>query len=196
MNIQPLTLEGCTIRLEPLSEGHVADLAQVGCDERIWRYMRYGDMRGEADIKAWVKILLDLQEAGDDLPFAVYHLEDGRAVGATRYMAISRTNRGLEIGGTWYGIDYQRIGVNTEAKYLLLGHAFEVLGCVRVQMKTDLRNTASQRAIERIGAKREGVLRNHMVLPGGFVRDSVYYSIIDSEWPGVKTYLEGLMARR
>jgi len=123
MNIQPLTLEGCTIRLEPLSEGHVADLAQVGCDERIWRYMRYGDMRGEADIKAWVKILLDLQEAGDDLPFAVYHLEDGRAVGATRYMAISRTNRGLEIGGTWYGIDYQRTGVNTEAKYLLLGHA-------------------------------------------------------------------------
>ncbi|MFM8320705.1 MAG: GNAT family N-acetyltransferase, partial [Chloroflexota bacterium] len=119
----------------------------------------------------------------------------GLALGCTRYLDIRPAHRGVEIGGTWYGAAYQRTGVNTEAKYLLLQHAFETWGCVRVQLKTDLRNQRSQRAIERLGAVREGVIRNHMVLPDGSLRHSVIYSILDSEWPAVKLRLEALMAR-
>ena len=110
-------------------------------------------------------------------------------------MDIQVENRSLEIGGTWYGVAYQHTPVNTESKFLLLRHAFEDLGCVRVQLKTDSRNLRSQRAIERLGAIKEGVLRNHMILPDGFLRDSVYYSIIDREWPGVKAHLDDLMDR-
>ena len=120
----------------------------------------------------------------------VIHLASGRVAGATRYLNMAPEHRGLEIGGTWYGADFQRTAVNTECKYLLLEYAFETLGCIRVQLKTDERNLRSQRAIERIGAKYEGILRNHMILPDGGYRDSVFYSIIDSEWPGVKKSLE------
>jgi RimJ/RimL family protein N-acetyltransferase len=110
--------------------------------------------------------------------------------GATRYLNIMSDDRGLEVGGTWYGPEFQRTVVNTECKYLLFRHAFEELGCVRVQLKTDSRNERSQKAIERIGAKKEGILRNHMILPDGHIRDSVYYSILDSEWPDVKKKIE------
>jgi len=113
--------------------------------------------------------------------------------GATRYMNIMPNDRGLEIGGTWYGPEFQRTVVNTECKYLLLSHAFETLGCIRVQLKTDLRNQRSQKAIERIGAVKEGVLRNHMILPNGHYRHSVYYSILDTEWPEVKRRIEGMI---
>ena len=113
-----------------------------------------------------------------------------RAIGATRYLNIDPGNRNLEIGGTWYGLEHQGTGVNAEAKYLLLRHAFESLGCLRVQLKTDLRNIRSQRAIERLGAVKEGLLRKHMTQPGGYVRDSLIYSIIDDEWPAVKSGLE------
>ena len=195
MDIYPITLTGKNIRLEPLSEGHVPDLAQVGLDENIWRFMLYGEVKGEGDLRGWVLDMLERQKRGTDLPFAVIHLESGRAVGCTRYLNIERAHRSLEIGGTWYGVPYQRTGVNTEAKYLLLRHAFETLGCLRVQLKTDLRNERSQRAIERIGAVREGVLRKHMILPDGLVRDSVIYSILDTEWPGVKGRLEEMMYR-
>jgi RimJ/RimL family protein N-acetyltransferase len=193
MQVQPVTLHGRLVRLEPLAETHVPGLAQVGLDERIWRYMRYGDMRSEADMRQWVRGLLELQAKGTDLPFAVLLQQDGQVAGSTRYLNIDPENRAVEIGGTWYGLQYQRTGVNTECKYLLLGHAFEALGCVRVQLKTDARNLASQRAIERIGAVKEGVLRQHMILPDGAYRDSVFYSILDNEWPGVKAHLELLM---
>jgi RimJ/RimL family protein N-acetyltransferase len=123
------------------------------------------------------------------------HLESGRVAGATRYLNIVPQDRGLEIGGTWYGPEFQRTVVNTECKYLLLSHAFERLGCIRVQLKTDLRNERSQRAIERIGAVKEGVLRNHMILPDGRIRHSVFYSILDTEWPEVKNRLEGMLER-
>ena len=145
MNIQPVTLAGQTIRLEPLSEAHVADLAQVGCDEIIWRYMLYGKIENEADMHAWVLDMLERQLGGADLPFAVILQESGRAVGATRYLEIRLEHRGLEIGGTWYGMAFQRTAVNTEAKYLLLRHAFESLGCMRVQFKqiSAMRGSAS-----------------------------------------------------
>jgi N-acetyltransferase len=189
----PVTLEGHSVRLEPLTEAHVAGLAAVGNDERIWKLMVYGQIRTEADMRKWVCHLLDGQAAGTDLPFVVINLASGRVVGATRYMEIRPAHRSLEIGGTWYGLEFQHTIVNTESKYLLLRYAFETLGTIRVQFKADVRNERSWRAIERIGAKREGILRNHYILPDGVIRDSVHYSIIDSEWPGVKERLEEML---
>jgi RimJ/RimL family protein N-acetyltransferase len=193
MNIRPVTLYTRQVRLEPLSEQHVPDLCAVGLDERIWRYMRYGRVQTEADMRAWVRSLLELQAGGTDLPFTVIWLPDGRVVGCTRYLNIDYSDRWLEIGGSWYGLDYQGTLVNPSCKYLLLKHAFESLDCVRVQFKTDLRNQRSQRALERIGAVNEGVLRNHMILEDGFIRDSVFYSILPSEWPQVKANLEAII---
>jgi RimJ/RimL family protein N-acetyltransferase len=196
MDIHPITLTGRVVRLEPLSEAHVPDLTIAGADESIWRYMVYGGVGSKAQMREWVREILSRQARGTDLPFAVIHLGSGRAIGSTRYLDIQPQHRGLEIGGTWYGVAYQRSAVNTECKYLLLRHAFEVLGCLRVQLKTDLRNERSQRAIERIGAVREGVLRNHMLLPDGHVRSSVYYSLLNLEWPAVKAKLEEKLGYR
>ena len=190
LDVQPLILTGRVVRLEPLAESHVADLTLAGADETIWQYMPYGNINTEAKMREWVCDLLGRMARGTDLPFAVIHLASGRAVGSTRYMDIQPQNRGLEIGGTWYGSGHRRTAVNTECKYLLLTHAFEGLGCIRVQLKTDLRNERSQRAIERIGAVREGVLRDHVIMPDGYIRSSVYYSILAREWPGVKAKLE------
>jgi RimJ/RimL family protein N-acetyltransferase len=196
MEVLPVTLSGRFVRLEPLAETHVPDLARVAGDESIWRYMLYGTIQSEDQMLAWVQDLLERQARGTDLPFAVIHTGSGKAIGATRYLDIRPADRGIEIGGTWYGADYQRTAVNTECKYLLLTHAFEQLGCLRVQFKTDLRNDRSQQAIERIGATREGVLRAHMITPEGHIRDSVYFSIIAPEWPQVKALLEGKLAVR
>lgn len=191
--IEPVVLTGRRIRLEPLSLAHVTDLTIAGQDENIWRYMLYGTVKTEQQMRAWVTDLLERQAQGTDLPFGVIMLKTGQAIGATRYLEIRPEHRGLEIGGTWYAVTYQRTAVNTEAKYLLLRHAFETLGCIRVQFKTDLRNERSQRALERIGGVREGILRKHMITPDGHLRDSVYYSIIDSEWPVVKQKLERML---
>jgi RimJ/RimL family protein N-acetyltransferase len=193
MDMQPIALTGRLIRLEPLAETHVADLTEAGQDEAIWRFMPFGLIRSEEQMTGFVRDALARQARGTDLPFAVIHLESGRAIGCSRYLAIEGPNRGLEIGGTWYARSYQRTGVNTECKYLLLRHAFETLGCIRVQLKTDLRNLRSQQAIERIGAIREGVLRKSMIMPDGYTRSTVVYSIIDEEWPKVKAHLERLM---
>jgi RimJ/RimL family protein N-acetyltransferase len=146
-------------------------------------------------MRKWVHNLLKGQAAGTDLPFAVIHLASGRVAGVTRYMEIRPAHRSLEIGGTWYGLEFQQTAVNTESKYLLLRYAFETLGTIRVQFKVDIRNERSWRAIERIGAKREGILRNHFILPDGVIRDSVFYSVIDSEWPVVKDRLEKMLLR-
>ena len=190
MNIQPVTLNGRIVRLEPLSEEHVPDLTVAGQDESIWQYMLYGMITTEEGMRAWVRDILNRQTRGTDLPFAVILLESGCAIGGTRFMDIRPQHCGVEIGGTWYATSYQRTAVNTECKYLLLCHAFEVWHCIRVQFKTDLRNDRSQRALERIGAMREGILRKHMILRDGSVRHSVYYSILDDEWPVVKRGLE------
>ena len=193
MEVKPVTLTGKVVRLEPLSEAHVPGLTAVGMNDEIWRWMPYGVMRNEDDIRRWVQNLLAQIPSGSVMPFAVIHLASGRVAGATRYMDIHPKDYALEIGGTWYGVEFQRTAVNTEAKYLLLRHAFEDLKCIRVQIKTDLRNERSQKAIERIGAVREGVLRNNMIMPDGYYRSSVYYSILDNEWPAVKAHLEEMM---
>lgn len=195
MGVKPVVLEGRHVRLEPMTEAHIPGLAGIGVGQTFWDFMLYGNMDTEEDMANWVRDILTRAEKGTDLPFAVIHLETGRVAGATRYLNIMPGDRGLEIGGTWYGTEFQRTAVNTECKYLLLKHAFETLKCIRVQLKTDLRNERSQRAIERIGAVKEGVLRNHMILPNGRVRHSVFYSILDSEWEGVKNRLEELLEK-
>lgn len=188
----PVTLTGKVVRLEPLSKTHVPGLTAAGAgDGSIWKHMLYGDIQTEEDMLGWVRDIL----VRPDLPFAVVHLASGKVAGATRYLNITPEHRGLEIGGTWYGAEFRRTAVNTECKYLLLTYAFETLGCIRVQLKTDSRNNRSQNAIERIGARREGVLRNHMILPSGDYRDSVFYSILDSEWQKVKKLLEEKLLR-
>ena len=189
IKIRPVTLAGQVVRLEMLSARHVSDLTEAGQDANIWKYMVYGTIQNLSQMAELVEELLRRQEKGTDLPFVVIHLTTNRAIGMTRFMDIRPQDHALEIGGTWYAPSYQHTAVNTESKLLLLAHAFEVLGCIRVQFKTDSRNIRSQEALERIGAVREGVLRNHMILPDGYIRDSVYYSIIASEWPGVKEHL-------
>ena len=195
MDLKPLVLTGNHVRLEPMTEAHISGLAKIGVGQNFWDFMLYGRMDSEEDMRGWVLDIITRSEKGTDLPFAVIHLSSGRVAGATRYLNIIPKDRGLEIGGTWYGTEFQRTAVNTECKYLLLRHAFETLDAIRVQLKTDLRNERSQRAMERIGAKKEGILRNHMVLPDGRYRDSVYYSILDTEWPEVKKKLEEMMNR-
>lgn len=193
--ITPVTLQGKYVRLEPLSETHISGLAEIGIGQSFWDFMLYGNIQTEADMRNWVKDILSRAEKGTDLPFVAIHLASGRVAGATRYLNIMPKDRGLEIGGTWYGTDFQRTPVNTECKYLLMTHAFETLKCIRVQLKTDKRNERSQKAIERLGAKKEGILRNHMILPDGRYRDSVFYSILDTEWADVKKNLEEMMAK-
>ena len=195
MEVKPVVLTGQHVRLEPMTEEHVAGLAEIGVGQPFWDFMLYGNINSIDDMRNWVQDILARAEKGTDLPFVAVHLESGRVAGATRYLNIMPQDRGLEIGGTWYGPEFQRTVVNTECKYLLLRHAFEALGCIRLQLKTDQRNERSQRAIERIGAVREGVLRNHMILPDGRIRHSVFYSILDTEWPQVKKRLEEMLTR-
>lgn len=195
MEVKPIVLTGNHVRLEPMTESHIPALAEIGVNQGFWDFMVYGRMGSEEDMRGWVMDILSRAETGSDVPFVAIHLVSGRVAGATRYMNIMPKDRGLEIGGTWYGVEFQRTAVNTECKYLLLRHAFETLGCIRVQLKTDLRNERSQKAIERIGAVKEGVLRNHMILPDGRYRHSVFYSILDTEWLAVKSRLEKMMNR-
>jgi RimJ/RimL family protein N-acetyltransferase len=196
MIIRPVSLQGDHIQMVPLSEAYVPGLAVVGQDRIIWRYMIYGELTDEKKMLEHVRILLGRAKQGTDLPFVVIHNQSGQPIGCTRYLEIRPEHRRLEIGGTWFGLAFQRTKANTESKFLLLKHAFETLGCVRVQFKTSTKNERSQKALERIGARREGVLRNHMILPDGELRDSIYYSILPDEWPAVKGMLEEKLSRK
>ena len=189
MIVEPVQLEGVHIRLEPLGMRHHTDLCSVGLDEDIWRWNPQ-PVTTPDEMRQYIETALRWQAAGMVLPFATIDKSSGRAVGSTRFANIDKPNRRVEIGWTWLGKKWQRTAVNTEAKYLMLRHAFEVLGCVRVELKTDALNERSRAAITRIGAKEEGVLRSHMITASGRLRDSVYYSILDTEWPGIKRRLE------
>lgn len=191
----PLTLRGQNIRLAPLSPEQVPALVEAGHDPEIWRWMPYGDRGSPERMADLVQLLLARQSEGIDLAFTTLLEPAGRPIGMTRYLGIDRPNRNVEVGGTWLDPRYWRSPINTESKLLMLGHAFEDEGCERVQIKTDTRNVRSQKAIERLGAVREGVLRQHMVRADGTFRDSVVYSVLRSEWPEVRTRLTGFLAR-
>jgi RimJ/RimL family protein N-acetyltransferase len=187
MDVQPVELAGRYVRLEPLAPHHAGDLLVAAGDPEIWRWMS-ATLTTPERMADWIAEAQALQASGAALPFAIVELASGRAVGSTRYLNIMPRDRGIEIGWTWLGGAQWRTPVNSECKYLLLGHAFETLGCIRVQIKTDRRNERSRRAIERLGAQFEGILRNHMIQPYG-LRDSAMYSIIDAEWPAVRDRL-------
>jgi RimJ/RimL family protein N-acetyltransferase len=196
MNPQPITLSGRLVRLEPLTIAHAPDLfAAIRVDPGIWQWWSEVPPEDLKGMQGFVAATLQGQANGSVIAFAQIEQKTNVAVGSTTYMDIQRPHRGLEIGSTWLGKPWQRTGINTEAKYLLLRHAFEVLGAARVQLKTDLRNVQSQTAIARLGAVREGVLRKHKLVRDGYIRDSVMFSIIDDEWPTVKARLEQLMQR-
>ncbi len=187
MDVKPVTLEGRVVRLEPLSLDHAARLMEVA-DSEIFTYM-WGKPANWTlkDFQTYVQRLLSTP---DMCPFAIVLRESGQPVGVTTYMEIRPMHMGLEIGSTWLARPYQGTKVNPECKYLLLRHAFESLGAVRVQLKTDGRNLHSQAAIAKLGAKKEGVLRKHVILPDGYIRDTVMFSITEEDWPRVKAGLE------
>jgi N-acetyltransferase len=193
MEIQPITLEGRMVRLEPLSLSHHKQLCAAGLDFDLWRWTTQ-NVRTPDDMRAYIEQALAEMARGTSLPFATIDLASGKAIGSTRYLNIDVSNLRLEIGATWLAKKWQRTGANTEAKYLMLRHAFEKLGCIRVELKTDSLNLQSREAILRLGAKEEGLLRNHMLTWTGRIRHTVYYSIIDSEWPEMKARLEERLA--
>jgi RimJ/RimL family protein N-acetyltransferase len=193
MSISPITLQGTYVRLEPPAERHLADLLVASQRDDIWEYLPFGPYRTIDEWRAAIQRWRVQAEQGSSTSFVIVRLSDERAVGMTAYLDIQPKNRALEIGGTWLTPQVQRTALNTECKYLLLRHAFETLGFVRVQLKTDVRNLRSQRAIERLGAVKEGVLRKHVLTRGGYQRDTVMYSIVDSEWHAVKERLEGFL---
>ncbi len=187
-------LTGRTVRLEPLGPEHAAGIAAVGLDPELWR-ITMTRFETPADVDRYIATALQEREAGAGVPFATVLHADGRVVGSTRFGAIVPEHRRAEIGWTWIARPWQRSAVNTEAKYLMLRHAFEVWNLVRVEFKTDVLNAASRDAILRLGAKEEGIFRKHQLAPGPRWRDSVYFSIIDDEWPAVKAGLEAKLAR-
>lgn len=189
MAIAPVTLEGRYVRLEPLTSEHTTGLAEVGLDEDLWKWIP-APVRTPEEMSAYVQTALSEQANGSALPFALIEKTSGRTIGSTRYGNIERAHHRVEIGWTWVAKQWQRSAINTEAKYLLLRHAFETLQCIRVELKTDSLNERSRAAILRVGAREEGTFRNHMITASGRIRHTVYFSILDSEWPEVKTRLE------
>lgn len=194
MTVEPVTLTGRHVRLEPLSLHHHAALCQVGLEEELWRWIP-APVRTSDEMRAYIETALREQAAGTALPVATIDQSSGRAIGSTRFGNIDRANRRLEIGWTWVAIPWQRSAANTEAKYLMLRHAFETLGSIRVELKTDSLNQRSRNAILRLGAKEEGTLRNHMITASGRIRHTVYFSVTDAEWPAVKASLLEKLAR-
>src|SRR5690606_6563368 len=184
----PLTLVGRYVRLEPLDETHGAELLDAAADGQLWD-LWYTTVPGPENVDDWIADALDQRDEGRALPFVVRRIRDERLVGSTRYMNIEPRQRRLEIGTTWYSASVQRTALNTECKALLLGHAFETLDCIAVEFRTHWFNHDSRQAIARLGAKQDGVLRNHQRLADGSLRDTVVFSIIDSEWPAVRRHL-------
>jgi RimJ/RimL family protein N-acetyltransferase len=188
MQVKPVTLFGRAVRLEPLTIDHVEGLSRVGLDPELWRWIP-NTVKTADDMRAYVITALAEFDHGISLPFAIIDQASNRPIGSTRYSNIFPAHRRLEIGWTWITPSHQRTIVNTEAKYLLLIHAFETLGAIRVEFKTDALNQKSRKALARIGAIEEGTLRKHTIMDTGRVRDTVYFSILDTEWPAVKKEL-------
>lgn len=193
MHVEPVTLEGTHVRLEPLTLGHVDALARVGLDPALWRWIPT-PVTTVGEMREYVELALDEQRRGAAVPFAIADRASGEVIGSTRYGSIAPEHHRLEIGWTWYAVPHQRTAANTEAKLLLLAHAFEALGATRVEFKTDALNVPSRTAIARLGAVEEGTFRKHMHTASGRFRDTVYFSILDTEWPAVKARLTAKLA--
>jgi RimJ/RimL family protein N-acetyltransferase len=191
MDLSPTVLTGRHVRLEPLAERHADDLVGVALDEQLWRWTAT-QVRSRAELDAYIATALQWQRDDTALPFATVDLASGRAIGSTRLANADHANRRVEIGWSWLGRAFQRTALNTEAKLLMLAHAFGPLDCIRVELKTDALNERSRSAIRRLGAAEEGTLRHHMITSTGRMRDSVYYSILRDEWPAVH---DGLVAK-
>jgi RimJ/RimL family protein N-acetyltransferase len=185
-------LEGRVVRLEPLARRHEQGLFEAAQDERIWRWMPYDASASPETFHAWLEDALAASESGTEAAFATVDAGTGEPAGSTRYLALRPEHKVLEIGWTWLAPAYWQTGANVEAKMLMLEHAFEDLGCLRVEFKTDSRNERSRAALAALPARFEGIFRKHMLVRGGQRRDSAYYSIIDDEWPAVR---ENLMRR-
>ena len=192
--VQPVTLEGRIVRLEPLSLDHLDDLAEVAFEGDLWRWtvVQPTDVPG---LRSWIDAALAGADAGTEQPFATVDRATGKAIGSTRFMSIVPEHKRMEIGWTWVALGHQRTGANREAKLLQMTHAFEVLDANRVEFKTDSLNTKANPGLLGIGATYEGTFRNHMIMPGGRLRHSTYYSVIKDEWPEVKARLEAKIAR-
>jgi|SRR5215210_1542750 len=190
-----MVLEGDVVRLEPMTLEHLDGLSEVGLDPEIWRFTLVM-IRSPKDMRTYIESALSLQREGTTLPFVTIERRSGRTVGSTRFGNYDPANHRIEIGWTWIAPPWQRTAINTEAKYLMLSHAFEKLHCARVELKTDVLNSRSRNAMLRIGAKEEGILRKHSLVWDGRYRDSIYYSILDEEWPEVKGQLQKMLARR
>jgi RimJ/RimL family protein N-acetyltransferase len=193
MQIEPTTLEGEFVRLEPLRFENWEKLFEAGSDESLWRWTAAVITSAE-DMKRYVETALAEQKSGVALPFVTIEKSSNKIVGSTRFGNIDVKNRRAEIGWTWINPDWQRSYVNTEAKLLMLGHAFEIWKCIRVELKTDALNEKSRRAILRLGATEEGILRKHLIADTGRIRDTVYFSILDTEWQQVKANLRSKLA--
>jgi len=189
MQIAPVTLDGHHIRLAPMSDYHVEGLCAAGLEESLWK-LAVDRIQNRQDMANYVRAALADQASGMAIPFVTIDRASNRVIGSTRFGNIERTHRRVEIGWTWLTPLWQRTAANTEAKYLMLRHAFEVWGCFRVELKTDVLNQRSRQAMLRIGAREEGVLRSHMVTWDGRRRDSIFFSILDGEWPSVKAGLQ------
>lgn len=194
MKIEPVVLDGKFVRLEPMEAGHVDALWEAGAEPELWRWT-VSNIASRDDMQRYVETALDEMRRGVSLPFVTVEREAGQIVGSTRFGNIDTENRKVEIGWTWIDTRWQRTHVNTEAKLLMLTHAFEVWKCIRVELKTDKLNEKSRNAIRRIGATEEGILRNHMITETGRLRDTVFFSIIESEWPQSRAALEEKLRR-
>jgi len=188
VRVEPVTLEGRLVRLEPMSLDHLPGLTRAAADERLWHWTPAQLMTEDA-VAAWLEAALSNRDAGTELPFVTVEAASGTAIGSSRFMNIALEHRRVEIGWTWVATAWQGSGANREAKLLMLEHAFEQLGCARVEFKTDAKNERSRAALLAIGARFDGVFRKHMIMPDGRVRDSAWYSVIDDDWPAVKAGL-------
>ncbi len=192
--IEPITLQGRHAIVEPLAIEHLDGVREAAADGELWN-LWYTSVPAPASTKVWFDKAIEMREQQGAMPFVVCDVPRREIVGSTRYFNVDAANRRLEIGHTWYARRAQRTAINTECKLLLLTHAFETLGCIAVEFRTHWFNHASRRAIERLGAKQDGVLRNHQLLPDGSRRDTVVFSILDSEWLAVKAHLRFLLER-
>jgi RimJ/RimL family protein N-acetyltransferase len=192
---QPVLLEGRHVRLEPLERRHLPALIAAAQDPAVFQFFLTPPLGNEGEMAKWLEDGLKAQSAGTEVAWATVRVSDGRVVGSTRYLDIRRVNRGLEIGNTWLAKEAQRTPINTEAKLLQLTHAFEKLGAIRVQLKTDERNAGSRAAIARVGATFEGILRRYQARYDGYVRNTAIFSLTAEEWPAAKAALEARLAR-